>query len=61
LVLYGEHDAGLIRRQWALLRERISDAELVEVPDAGHASSLDNPGFVTEQLRTFLGERASQA
>lgn len=58
LVLYGENDAGFVRRQCRLLSERLPNAELVEVPDAGHAANLDNSEFVTEQLRTFLTERA---
>jgi len=58
LVLYGQHDASFIQRQSALLADRIPGADLVEVPDAGHAANLDNPEFVTEQLREFLGERA---
>ena len=58
LVLYGEQDAGFIRRQSALLADRIPDAELVEVPRAGHAANLDNPEFVTERIRAFLTERA---
>ncbi|WP_348607890.1 alpha/beta fold hydrolase [Halobaculum rarum] len=54
LVLYGEHDAGFVRRQSAVLGALISDADVLEVPDAGHASALDEPAFVTGEIRRLL-------
>lgn len=54
LVLYGEHDAGFVRRQSGSLAALIPDADVLEVPDAGHASTLDEPAFVTGEIRRLL-------
>jgi pimeloyl-ACP methyl ester carboxylesterase len=54
LVLYGEHDAGFIRRHAPELGDELPNATVREVPDAGHASDLDNPEFFTTALREFL-------
>lgn len=56
LVLYGEHDAGFIRRHAPKLGDAITDATVLEVPEAGHASNLDNPDFFTSALREFLAK-----
>jgi pimeloyl-ACP methyl ester carboxylesterase len=56
LVLYGEHDAGFIRRHAPKLAESIPNATLREVPEGGHASNLDNPEFFTAVLREFLAQ-----
>lgn len=55
LVLYGEHEPGFVRRHAPKLGIEIPDATVGEVPDAGHASTLDNPAFFTAALREFLG------
>jgi pimeloyl-ACP methyl ester carboxylesterase len=55
LVLYGEHEPSLMRDHAKLLSELIRTARAAtEVPDAGHASNIDNPAFFTEALREFL-------
>lgn len=54
LVLYGEHDTAFVRRHAPVLEALLGDARVLEVPDAGHASNLDNPEFVTNALREFL-------
>jgi pimeloyl-ACP methyl ester carboxylesterase len=56
LVLYGEREAAFIRRHADRMGRWIRDATVLEVPDAGHASNLDNPEFVTDALRGFLGD-----
>lgn len=61
LVLCGEDDAGFIKRHTTSIARAIPTAELLVVPDAGHASNLDNPAFVTDALRTFLSERLAPA
>jgi pimeloyl-ACP methyl ester carboxylesterase len=48
LVLYGEHEPPYLRRHVATFRAELADAVVREVPGAGHASNLDNPGFFTE-------------
>jgi pimeloyl-ACP methyl ester carboxylesterase len=57
LVLYGEHDAPFVRRQVPALADGIPDVTVRAVPDAGHASNLDDPVFFTAALREFLAER----
>lgn len=54
LVLYGEHDAGFIRRYAPKLGADIPDATVREVPGGGHASNLDSPEFFTSALREYL-------
>lgn len=54
LVLYGEHEPPFIRRHAPKLESVIPSASVLEVPDAGHASNLDNPEFFTDAVRTFL-------
>lgn len=54
LVLYGENVPGFLSRQATLLADAISDASLREVPNGGHASNIDNPGFVTDAIRELL-------
>lgn len=60
LVLYGEHDAGFIRRHAAKLGDDIPNATVREVPEGGHASNLDNPDFVTSALREFLSQTLAE-
>jgi pimeloyl-ACP methyl ester carboxylesterase len=54
LVLYGEHEAPFMRRQAAGLGRLIAGATVRTVPDAGHASNLDNPDFFTAAVRELL-------
>jgi len=54
LILYGEHEARFIRQHAPALADSITGASVREVPDAGHASNLDNPEFFTDALRVFL-------
>ncbi|NHN49908.1 alpha/beta fold hydrolase [Halostella sp. JP-L12] len=61
LVLRGEHEAPFLRRHAEKLRDEIPDAVLRTVPDAGHASNLDNPEFFTRTVRTFLADHFPRA
>ncbi|GAA0207997.1 alpha/beta fold hydrolase [Halobaculum roseum] len=54
LALYGEHDAGFIRRQMRSLASLVGHAPLLVVPNAGHASNLDNEAFVDGAIRGHL-------
>jgi pimeloyl-ACP methyl ester carboxylesterase len=54
LVLYGEHEPPFIRRHAPKMGAEIPNATVQEVPDAGHASNLDNPKFSTAAVREFL-------
>jgi len=57
LILYGEHEMGFVKRHAAKLAAEIDDSTVVEVPGGAHASNLDEPEFVTDELRRFLSER----
>lgn len=54
LVLYGENEPGFVRRQARKLGTEIPNASVQEVPDAGHASNLDDPDFFTDAVRAVL-------
>ncbi len=55
LLLYGEHETGVIRRQMHELAALIRDAHLFAVPHAGHVANLDNEAFVGGAIRGHLG------
>ena len=55
LVMVGEEDTATVPAKAEAIAATISGATLVRVPRAGHLSPIDNPGFVTEQLSSFLG------
>ncbi|SHG77061.1 alpha/beta fold hydrolase [Halobaculum gomorrense] len=54
LLLYGEHEATFVRRQMHSLAVVLPHATLLVVPDAGHASNLDNEAFVDGAIRGHL-------
>lgn len=56
LVLYGENEPPFLRRHGPKLATGIPDGTLREIPDAGHASNLDDPEAFTAELRTFLSD-----
>lgn len=56
LVLYGEHEPAFVRRHGPKLEREIRDATLQRVPDAGHASNLDNPEWFTDAVQEFLAD-----
>jgi pimeloyl-ACP methyl ester carboxylesterase len=62
LLVHGQQDhigdISTSMRGWA---EREPLARYAVVPDAGHASNLDNPGHFTSLLTAFLGEVAHPA
>lgn len=58
LVMVGEEDTATVPARAEAIAGAISGARLVRVPRAGHMSAIDNPGFVSEQLRGFLGSVA---
>lgn len=60
LVLYGEHEPSMMASMARYLRDHIPDAELGVVPDAGHASNLDNPQFFTAAVREFVAAVAAE-
>ncbi|MFB6140373.1 MAG: alpha/beta fold hydrolase [Halosimplex sp.] len=54
LVLYGENEAPFMRRQAHHLGTLVAGATVRAVPDAGHASNLDDPEFFTGAVRELL-------
>ncbi|MFC4448895.1 alpha/beta fold hydrolase [Halorussus aquaticus] len=61
LVLYGANEPPFVRRHASKLEAAIQNATVREIPDAGHASNLDNPAFFTDAVREFLaGVRRSE-
>lgn len=55
LVMYGEHAPSAFRDIHERLAAHLSNAavETLVVPDAGHASNVDNPAFFTDAVRRF--------
>jgi pimeloyl-ACP methyl ester carboxylesterase len=61
LVLYGEYDLPFVRLHAARFAAHVPTVEVDEVPDAGHASNLDDPEYVTAAIREFLEAHADKA
>jgi 3-oxoadipate enol-lactonase len=55
LILVGSEERQAFQDAARWMREAIPDSTLTTVPDAGHASVRDQPGFVLDALRGFLG------
>lgn len=53
LLLQGEHDT-MIKRQQKYMHSKIRNSELHIIPRAHHATNLDNPNAVNEQISRFL-------
>lgn len=54
LILHGENEKSFGRQTSEELAATIPDCQLLVVPDAGHASPQENPGFVNEAILGFL-------
>jgi pimeloyl-ACP methyl ester carboxylesterase len=54
LILSGAHDLASRRRAARRLAARLSDAELVVIPAAGHLPNLDRPAAYSQLCRQFL-------
>jgi pimeloyl-ACP methyl ester carboxylesterase len=54
LVVVGEADAITPPEVARVMAERLPQADLVVVPEAGHLSPLEQPAWVTARLREFL-------
>lgn len=53
LILQGDHDT-MIRRQQEYMKAHITKSELKIISNAQHATNLDNPDEVNEQIQSFL-------
>jgi pimeloyl-ACP methyl ester carboxylesterase len=56
LVLVGDEDVATTPAKARRIRERIQGAQLVEIPRAGHSSSVEQPAAVTAAIERFLAE-----
>lgn len=56
LITYGENVPAVLRDVHTRLADQLSNAavEVAVVPDAGHASNVDNPAFFSATIREFL-------
>ncbi|HZV82192.1 MAG TPA: alpha/beta fold hydrolase [Geobacteraceae bacterium] len=54
LVIGAELDQAIPPAESRLLAERLPDARLVLVPDAGHMAGMENPAVVNRELHRFL-------
>lgn len=61
LVLFGENEPPFIRRHAGHLAQRVAGAQLRAVPDAGHASSLDQPELFCQYVRDFVASLRTRA
>lgn len=59
LVMHGENIPAVLRDMHRKLAEGLLNADVAftVVPDAGHASNIDNPQFFSTAVREFLAER----
>ncbi|MDY6818206.1 MAG: alpha/beta hydrolase [Halobacteriales archaeon] len=55
LVMHGENVPAILRTMHTRLAEQLTNAPVMmrPVPDAGHASNVDNPTFFTAEVRRF--------
>lgn len=54
LVIWGVEDTMSARDEQLIMIDALRDGELVEIPDAGHLSAIENPAAVTAALIDFL-------
>jgi pimeloyl-ACP methyl ester carboxylesterase len=54
LILYGENEAPFLRRHVPKLSAELPNVTVREIPNAGHASNLDNPEAFTQAIEEFL-------
>jgi 3-oxoadipate enol-lactonase len=59
LVMVGEEDTATVPAKSEAIVRDVKGARLVRIPKAGHLSPIDNPGFVTAQLSSFLSASPS--
>ncbi|RBW63987.1 alpha/beta hydrolase [Vibrionales bacterium C3R12] len=56
LIAVGAEDSPRTPLESYLMNDVITGSELVVIPAAGHISNLEQPGFVTDMLKTFLAK-----
>ncbi|MCB9674915.1 MAG: alpha/beta fold hydrolase [Alphaproteobacteria bacterium] len=53
-LIFGTGDKAIVRERMQLLATHVPHAKWVDVPDAGHTSTLEQPALVTAALREHL-------
>lgn len=53
LLMVGDKDT-MTRRQQQYLHNNIKNSRLITIPNANHASNLDNPEFIEREIKAFL-------
>ncbi|WP_298773436.1 alpha/beta fold hydrolase [uncultured Shewanella sp.] len=56
LIAVGQEDNPRPVLESYLMQDSITGAQLIQIPNAGHISNLEQPQFVTEMLCTFLAK-----
>ncbi|WP_299494172.1 alpha/beta fold hydrolase [uncultured Shewanella sp.] len=56
LIAVGQEDNPRPVLESYLMQDSITNAQLIQIPNAGHISNLEQPKFVTDMLRIFLGK-----
>lgn len=55
IVIHGEEDAAIEMERAEILAEKLPNlVEFVKIPNAGHSSTVENPGPITEAIERFL-------
>lgn len=54
LILHGEQDSVFDIDEATTMSNRISNAQLISIPDCGHIAPLEEPEIVTKQIQRFL-------
>ena len=54
LVVTSSGDTAVPAKHGSTIAQAIAGAELVEIPDAGHMTAVERPGFVNEALASFF-------
>ena len=57
LVVCGEEDVATVPEKSYRIHSQIPDAVLKIVPRAGHSSSIEQPGPITDAIRDFIGRQ----
>lgn len=56
LALVGEREIEMMHYHHDVLGDRVSDVRTKVIPEAGHNAHVDNPDWIAEEVRGFLGE-----
>jgi pimeloyl-ACP methyl ester carboxylesterase len=54
LIIWGDRDTAVVRRQVDTMAQRIPNAGLVVLPGAGHYGFIDAPAAYAAAVRSFL-------